>query len=70
MADVANAAGVDVTTLAAAWSKQHDFVASTIVGANTVAQLEASLSAADLVLSEELLGQLDEITWRYPYPLG
>ena len=42
--------GVSVTALALAWSKQHDFVASTIVGATTVAQLNESLAAADLVL--------------------
>ncbi len=28
--------GISSATLAIAWSKQHDFVASTIVGANTL----------------------------------
>lgn len=61
---------LDVVTLAVAWSKQHDFVASTIVGANSVAQLEPSLAAADLELSDEVLRQIDGISAKYPYPMG
>ncbi len=57
-------------TLATAWSKQHDFVASTIVGANTVVQLEDILPAAEVLLTEDVLRRIDEITARYPYPLG
>lgn len=58
--------GVSVTALALAWSKQHDFVASTIVGATTVAQLNESLAAADLVLSAETLGRINEIDEAIP----
>ncbi len=61
--------GVSVTALALAWSKQHDFVASTIVGAPTVAQLEESLPAADLVLSAETLARIDEIDAAIPNPM-
>lgn len=67
---LAEALNLDVTTLAVAWSKQHDFVASTIIGANTTEQLEASLAAADVLLSNDSMQQLNEITTRYPYPLG
>lgn len=62
--------GVTCTALALAWSKQHDFVASTIVGATTVEQLVESLAAADLKLDAETLKKLDEIHVRYLYPLG
>lgn len=58
--------GVSVTALALAWSKQHDFVASTIVGATTVAQLNESLAAADLVLSDETLARINEIDEAIP----
>ncbi len=61
--------GVTVTALAVAWSKQHDFVASTIIGATTVAQLEESLQAADLVLSEETLKRINEIDEAIPNPM-
>jgi aryl-alcohol dehydrogenase-like predicted oxidoreductase len=61
---------LDVVTLAVAWSKQHDFVASTIVGANSVDQLKLSLAAADLKLSREILAAVDAISAKYPYPMG
>lgn len=61
---------IDVVTLAVAWSKQHDFVASTIIGANSIAQLEPSLAAADLKLSEETLERINVISAKYPYPMG
>ncbi|MCA1962473.1 MAG: aldo/keto reductase [Prosthecobacter sp.] len=61
--------GVSVTALALAWSRQHDFVASTIVGATTVAQLEESLQAADLILDAETLARIDEIDAAIPNPM-
>ncbi len=57
-------------TLAVAWSKQHDFVASTIVGANSIEQLQPSLAAADIRLSAEILQAIDAISAEYPYPMG
>ncbi|WOO39690.1 aldo/keto reductase [Rubellicoccus peritrichatus] len=62
--------GMDVVTLAVAWSKQHDFVASTIIGANSVEQLKPSLAAADLKLSDDVLKRIDAISAKYPYPMG
>ncbi len=70
IAELAAEIGISSTTLAVAWSKQHDFVASTIIGANTVEQLEESLKAIDLELDAEIIDRVDEITKRYPYPLG
>lgn len=61
---------MDVVTLAVAWSKQHEFVASTIIGANSMEQLKPSLAAADLKLSDEILQAIDAISKRYPYPMG
>jgi len=66
---IARDLGMSVTTLAVAWSKQHDFVASTIVGATTVAQLEESLLAADIVLDAETLRRIDEIDAAIPNPM-
>lgn len=67
---LANELGVHPGALAVAWSKQHDFVASTIIGANSVEQLEQVLPAADLVLDGEVMARIDAIAARYPYPLG
>jgi aryl-alcohol dehydrogenase-like predicted oxidoreductase len=62
--------GMSVTTLATAWSKQHDFVASTIVGATHVDQLDDILAAADVVLNEETLGRIDAVSREIMYPMG
>ena len=63
-------AGIDPTTLATAWSKQHDFVASTIVGASKAEQLDPILAAADLKLSDEVLAKIDEVSTEIRYPMG
>lgn len=70
LGEVAREAGIDVVTLAVAWSKQHAFVASTIIGANSIEQLAPSLAAADLKLNNEVLKRIDAISEQYPYPMG
>ena len=66
---IARDIGVSVTALALAWSRQHDFVASTIVGAVTLNQFEESLQAADLILDAETLARIDEIDAAIPTPM-
>ncbi|MGV3484511.1 MAG: aldo/keto reductase [Planctomycetaceae bacterium] len=61
--------GVSVTTLALAWSRQHDFVASTIFGASHVDQLDETLAAADLLLEPEILARIDAIDFDIPTPM-
>jgi len=68
--ELARALNVSTATLALAWSKQHDFVASTIIGATTVEQLQDSLPAADLKLDADAVKKLDDINQKYLYPLG
>lgn len=68
--ELAQELGVTPATLAVAWSKQHDFVASTIIGVNSVEQLEEILPAAEFVLTSETLSRIDEISKQFPYPLG
>ncbi len=62
--------GMSVVTLAIAWSKQHDFVASTIVGATTAEQVPALLAAAEVTLSKETLKQIDAVSRDILYPMG
>jgi len=57
-------------TMATAWSKQFDFVASTIIGATTPEQLDATLAAMDVTLSVEILQKLDEVHAKILYPMG
>jgi aryl-alcohol dehydrogenase-like predicted oxidoreductase len=67
---IAAEAGISVATLAVAWSKQHDFVASTIVGVTAEAQLPEIFAAADLVLSDETLKAIDKVSREIRYPMG
>ena len=61
---------MSVVTMAIAWSKQHDFVASTIVGATTAEQVPELLAAADVVLAPETLAKIDEVSQEVLYPMG
>lgn len=68
--EIAADLGMSPVTLATAWSKQHDFVASTIVGATRVDQLDAIFAAADVVLSAETLLRIDAVSREILYPMG
>ena len=61
---------ISPVTLATAWSMNFDFVASTIIGARTVAQLEPSLAAFDVKLSDDVMRRCDEVLKQNPYPMG
>jgi aryl-alcohol dehydrogenase-like predicted oxidoreductase len=66
---IAASIGVSVTALSVAWSRQHDFVASTIIGATTIDQLNESLAAKDLILDDETLARIDAIDFEIPTPM-
>jgi aryl-alcohol dehydrogenase-like predicted oxidoreductase len=59
---IASEIDVSGTTLAVAWSKQHDFVASTIVGATRTDQLDEIFAAADLVLSDDVMKKINAVS--------
>ena len=67
---IAREAGLDVVTLATAWSKQHDFVAAAIVGASRVEQLDPILAAAGVELTPEVLEKIDAVSAEILYPMG
>ncbi len=62
--------GISPVTLAIAWSKQFDFVASTIIGARIAEQLDDSFAALDLVLNDDTLKQIETIQAEILYPMG
>ena len=57
-------------TLAVAYSKHFDFVASTIVGARKLEQLDASVAAVDLKLDRAILKEIVKLQQKYCYPMG
>ncbi|MEM1154443.1 MAG: aldo/keto reductase [Pseudomonadota bacterium] len=67
---LADDAGMSIVTMATAWSKQPDFVASTIVGASTAEQMPEILAAADIILDEALLLEIDKVSKDILYPMG
>jgi aryl-alcohol dehydrogenase-like predicted oxidoreductase len=69
-AQIAQEAGMSVTTLATAWSKQPDFVASTIVGVTHEDQLPDIFAAADVTLSQDVLDAIDRVSKDILYPMG
>ena len=68
--EIAEELGIAPATLAIAWSKQFDFVASTIIGATRSDQLDDSLGAMELELSRETLERCDKIHSEILYPMG
>ena len=69
-AELAKEAGMSPVTMAVAWSKQHDFVASTIVGVSQEDQLDEILAAMDLVLSDEVMKAINKVSKEIMYPMG
>jgi aryl-alcohol dehydrogenase-like predicted oxidoreductase len=67
---LAHEAGLNPVTMAIAWSKQFEFVASTIIGATTPEQLDASLAAMNITLTPEVLKALDGVHAKILYPMG
>lgn len=67
---IAQDAGMSVTTLATAWSKQHDFVASTIVGATHEDQLADIFAAAEVTLDQDVLDAINAVSKTIKYPMG
>lgn len=67
---IAEEIGVAPVTLATAWSKQHDFVASSIVGATHTDQLADIFAAADLELDADIMKRIYKISREIMYPMG
>ena len=67
---IAETAGLHPVTLATAWSKQHDFVASTVVGVSREDQLDPILAAAGLKLDPATLAAIDVVSKEVLYPMG
>lgn len=68
--NIAKQADLDVVTLATAWSKQHNFVASTIVGVSCTEHLDPIIAAADVTLSDDVLAKIDAVSAEILYPMG
>ncbi|EQB35447.1 aldo/keto reductase [Sulfurimonas hongkongensis] len=68
--EIAKSLDISPVTLAVAYSKQFDFVASTIIGAVNAEQLDDSFAAIDLELSDEVMQKIKIIQEEIMYPMG
>eukprot|EP00180_Rhodochaete_pulchella_P001011 Plantae.Rhodophyta-Rhodochaete_pulchella.ctg18343.p1 GENE.Plantae.Rhodophyta-Rhodochaete_pulchella.ctg18343~~Plantae.Rhodophyta-Rhodochaete_pulchella.ctg18343.p1 ORF type:complete len:316 (+),score=25.97 Plantae.Rhodophyta-Rhodochaete_pulchella.ctg18343:238-1185(+) len=59
--EIAREAGVSLTALALGWCASRSYVASTIFGATSMAQLKEDIEAFDYVPTEEVLGKVDKV---------
>ena len=68
--EIAKRLDISPVTLAVAYSKQFDFVASTIIGARSAEQLDESFAAMDIELSDETMKEIQDIQNDIMYPMG
>lgn len=66
--EVARAFGLTPTQLSLAFIARQPFVASTIIGATKLAQLEENIAAFDTELSDECVSAVEAVHRRFPYP--
>jgi len=59
---------LDPAQMALAYVNSREFVTSTIIGATSMAQLAADIGSAELVLSPEILAEIEAIHTRQPNP--
>ncbi len=60
-AALARARGMSLTQLAIAFTVQHPFVASSIIGATSLEQLRENIAAADMVIDDDCRQELDAL---------
>jgi aryl-alcohol dehydrogenase-like predicted oxidoreductase len=66
--EVAQKHGLTLTQLALAFVQQQPFLTSSIIGATTMKQLEENIATIDVVLSEEILNEINAIQAIIPDP--
>jgi len=67
-AALADSLGISLATLALAFVRSRWFCASTIIGATTMAQLQANIDSSTMVLDDAIVSAIDTIHLRYPNP--
>jgi len=65
---LANDNGLDPAQMALAYVNSRPFVASTIIGATTMAQLKNNISSIQLDLDDNIIAAIDNIHQQYPNP--
>lgn len=67
--EIAARHNLDPSKLAIAYCLTKPFMASVIIGATSIAQLETDIGAANVTLSEEVLAEIEKVHRVYPLPM-
>jgi len=65
---IAEKYGLSLTEMALAFVNQQAFMASSIIGATTLEQLKENIASIDVVLSDEILKEIDAVQAIFPDP--
>lgn len=66
--DIAQRHGLQPDQMALAWCHTRPFLASTLIGATTLAQLRRNLASAEVVLTDEVIRELEAVHRASPNP--
>ncbi|AFY34848.1 NADP(H)-dependent aldo-keto reductase [Calothrix sp. PCC 7507] len=66
--EIAQRHQISPAQLAIAFVRSRWFVTSTIIGATTLEQLKENIESVNIVLSKEILAEIDAVSDRYPNP--
>ncbi len=64
--DIAKKHGLDPAMMALAFVNSREFLGSTIIGATSLEQLKTCIDSADVVLSDEVLNDIEQVQNTYP----
>jgi len=67
-AGIAAEAGLSLATMALAFVRSRRFVHSTIIGATDLTQLQENIDSQQVILSDEIISQIEAVHLRYPNP--
>jgi aryl-alcohol dehydrogenase-like predicted oxidoreductase len=67
--EIAARHGLDPSAMAIAFCLTRRFMASVIIGATTMRQLETDVGAASLKLSHDVLAEIEKVHRQYPMPI-
>lgn len=65
---IAQKNGISLTQMSLAWVYQFAGVTSTIIGATSMDNLQENIDAYNLILSEDILAEIDAVIKRFPVP--
>jgi aryl-alcohol dehydrogenase-like predicted oxidoreductase len=68
--EIAKKHGLDIAQMALAYVASRPFVTSAIIGATTMDQLKTDIGAKDLVLSTEVLADIEKVYAELPDPVA